>query len=72
MKRGGVLSVFAAASIAAAVPAPSFSFKYGDRPVSGETSMQVDQRLKVTVDSAAYLKVRRGGVGAVVRAEARV
>ena len=51
-----VLSVFAAASIAAAVPAPSFSFKYGDRPVSGGTSMQVDSRLKVTVESTAYPK----------------
>ena len=52
-----VLSVFAAASVAvAAVPTPSFSFRYGGRPVSGGTSMQVDSRLKVTVESTAYPK----------------
>ena len=36
------------------VPQPAFSFKYGDRAVTGSESMQVDAHLKVTVESVAY------------------
>ena len=38
----------------AAVPQPAFSFKYGDRSVAGGESVQVDSRLKVTVETKAY------------------
>ena len=38
----------------AAVPQPAFSFKYGDRAVAGGASVQVDSRLKVTVDAREY------------------
>ncbi|MBQ6010054.1 MAG: hypothetical protein IJL17_16090, partial [Kiritimatiellae bacterium] len=37
-----------------ATPRPAFSFKYGDRTVTGSESMQVDAHLKVTVESVAY------------------
>ena len=36
------------------MPRPSFSFKYGDGTVAGSASMQVDERLKVTVESVEY------------------
>lgn len=37
-------------------PQPAFSFKYGDRVVAGTESMQVDARLKVTVEAVRYPK----------------
>ncbi len=55
--------IFLAATIAAIaggfahageVPRPAFSFKYGDRAVTGSESLQVDAHLKVTVESVAY------------------
>ena len=51
------LAAIATASFAvAAVPLPSFSFKYDGRLVSGGASMRVDPRLKVTVETVAYPK----------------
>ena len=37
-----------------ATPRPAFSFKYGDRAVTGSESLQVDEHLKVTMVSVAY------------------
>jgi len=37
-----------------ATPRPAFSFKYGGKPVTGSTSLQVDEHLKVTVESVEY------------------
>ena len=37
-------------------PQPAFSFKYGNRVVTGRESMQVDARLKVTVEAVRYPK----------------
>ena len=37
-----------------AAPHPRFSFKYGERVVVGCDSLQVDERLKVTVAAKAY------------------
>jgi hypothetical protein len=34
--------------------APAFSFKYGDRAVTGNASIQVDEHLKVTVEAVEY------------------
>ena len=52
------LTVCAAASHAAVaiaeLPRPAFSFKYGERVVAGGESVQVDGRLKVTVESREY------------------
>lgn len=39
---------------AAAVPAPSFSFKYDGKDVKGGASLQPDARLKVTVERTEY------------------
>ena len=39
---------------ALAVMGTGFSFRYGDRVVRGTDSMQVDERLRVTVDTTAY------------------
>ena len=54
----GVFVVFSAlfcqANDGRQTPRPAFSFKYGDRAVSGSASMQVDERLKVTVESVEY------------------
>ena len=36
------------------VPRPAFSFKYGGKPVTGSRSLQVDECLKVTVESVEY------------------
>ena len=36
------------------VPLPTFSFKYGDRAVTGNASIQVDEHLKVTVEAVEY------------------
>ena len=41
-------------AVAVESPQPAFSFKYGDRVVTGGESMQVDAHLKVTVESVAY------------------
>ena len=47
--------LFAAMTCAVgSTPSPAFSFKYGDRAVTGSESMQVDAHLKVTVESVAY------------------
>ena len=57
---GGYLAISIGIAYAAAVyvsgaaPSPAFSFKYGDRAVTGSESMQVDAHLKVTVESVAY------------------
>ncbi len=45
------LAVCASASLA---PGPAFTFKYGGNAVSGTSSMQVDEHLKVTVESVSY------------------
>ncbi len=37
-------------------PQPAFSFKYGDRAVTGSESVQVDAHLKVTVEAVRYPK----------------
>ena len=52
----GIVAAVAAHAFAAgaAVPQPAFSFKYGDRVVAGGESVQVDSRLKVTVETKAY------------------
>ena len=39
---------------ASEVPRPAFSFKYGDRAVTGSASIQVDAHLKVTVEAVEY------------------
>ena len=44
----------AAVYVSGAAPSPAFSFKYGDRAVTGSDSLQVDAHLKVTVESVAY------------------
>ena len=36
------------------LPRPAFSFKYGDRVVTGNSSVLVDERLKVTVEATEY------------------
>ncbi|MGI5870191.1 MAG: alpha-galactosidase [Kiritimatiellia bacterium] len=36
------------------MPRPAFSFRYGGRVVAGNESMQVDDRLKVTLESAGH------------------
>ena len=43
-----------APALLAAVPAPAFSFKYDGKPVKGGASLQVDARLKVTVERTEY------------------
>ena len=47
-------AVLLVSEIWAAMPQPRFSFKYGERIVKGGESMQVDERLKVTVETKAY------------------
>ena len=57
MKRIATVAALAAVtamSATGAVPKPGFSFKYGDRTVSGSESVQVDEHLKVTVESKEY------------------
>ena len=58
MNRSLVIRVAAIAiagwACAANVPQPAFSFKYGERAVRGCESMQVDEHLKVTLESVAY------------------
>ena len=39
---------------APALPGAGYSFRYGDRVVRGSGSLQVDEHLRVTVDSVAY------------------
>ncbi len=54
---GTILAALVAAiscAHAGEVPRPAFSFKYGDRAVTGSESVQVDAHLKVTVESVAY------------------
>ena len=49
------ICTFAASSCAyGAVLRPAFSFKYGGRTVTGCDTVQVDERLKVTVETKAY------------------
>ena len=43
-----------ASRMCAAAPKPAFSFKYGGRAVAGDESVQVDSRLKVTVNAKEY------------------
>ena len=54
----GIVAVVSAHVLVAgaAVPQPAFSFKYGDRAVAGGASVQVDSRLKVTVETREYPK----------------
>ena len=56
MKRSIQLYLLLAASSAVfgEAPKPAFSFRYGERAVSGGASMQVDERLKVTVETTEY------------------
>ena len=54
MKCTLLFGLLVAAIGAVAMPNPEFSFKYGERTVSGRDTVQVDERLKVTVESKAY------------------
>jgi len=50
-----LLAVFLLATIAAkAEPGPSFSFKYDGRQISSSESIEVDSRLKVTLEKKEY------------------
>ena len=63
MQKKTLIKMAAALAVAACItpaygdgkaPAPAFSFKYGDRAVTGNKSIQVDEHLKVTVEAVEY------------------